>query len=266
MDGRRQQYLNRAAYAYAVLCLALTACTAGGGPASVPAESRPPSPESPAQPRGLSTPESPAAPEPVITYPERGDGVFHTATTQGPVAGQSGRLLRYRVSVERGIGGIDATAFAEQVSAVLTDPRGWTGTGRWRLQLVPDGAPHEFVVYLATPATRDVLCARGYDRYTSCRNGNRVVLNVERWVHGVPDYGADLATYRQYLINHETGHRLGRGHELCPAPGKPAPVMQQQTLGLHGCVANGWPIVDGQPYSGPPGQYNDPIPTDRQRR
>lgn len=202
-----------------------------------------------------------APPEPAITYPVRGEGTFETATTAGPVAGRDGRLLRYRVSVERGIAGVDVTAFAGQVSAVLSDPRGWTGTGLWRLQLVPDGAAYDFVIYLATPATRDVLCDKGYDRYTSCRNGDRVVLNVVRWVHGVPNYGADLATYRQYLINHETGHRLGLGHELCPAPGQPAPVMQQQTLGLHDCVANGWPIVDGRRYSGPSGEYGDPIPT-----
>ena len=71
------------------------------------------------------------------------------------------------------------------------------------------------------PATRDVLCGNGYDRYTSCRNGNTVVVNVARWARGIPGYGADLTAYRQYVVNHETGHRLGRGHELCPGPGPP---------------------------------------------
>ncbi|HEX6684422.1 MAG TPA: DUF3152 domain-containing protein [Candidatus Limnocylindrales bacterium] len=256
MNRRRWRRVNSTVHA--VVCIALTGCAS---PTLSPLRTLSPSPTVSPFPAGKPDP-GPAAPEPVITYPQRGDGVFQTATTDGPVAGHAGRLLRYRVSVEQGVTGIDATAFAEQVSGVLSDPRGWTGTGRWRLQLVPDGVPHDFVVYLATPATRDTLCAKGYDRYTSCRNGNRVVLNVARWVNSVPDYGADLATYRQYLVNHETGHRLGLGHEKCPAPGRPAPVMQQQTLGLHGCVANGWPIVDGRPYSGPAGQYNDPIPAD----
>jgi hypothetical protein len=106
------------------------------------------------------------------------------------------------------------------------------------------------------------LCGDGYDRYTSCRNGNRVVINLARWARGVPHYGAPLDLYRTYAVNHEVGHLLGFGHQLCPAPGGPAPLMQQQTLGLHGCAANPWPYLDGRLYSGPAGVYRDPIPTD----
>ena len=83
---------------------------------------------------------------------------------------------------------------------------------------------------------------------------------MARWVKGVPRYGAPLSVYRQYLVNHEVGHRLGNGHERCPGQGRPAPVMQQQTLGLHGCRPHPWPYRDGERYSGPPGVYDDPIP------
>jgi hypothetical protein len=199
---------------------------------------------------------------PAIGYPQRGAGRFDVASTGGPVLGTAGLLLTYRVMVERGIRGITSNDFARQVSDVLGDPRSWIGTGLWRLQQVPPGVQYDFTVYLATPTTRAVLCADPHDLYTSCRNGNRVVLNVARWVHGVPDYGASLTVYHQYMINHETGHRLLYGHERCPGPGALAPVMQQQTLGLHGCVANAWPVPDGQPYHGRSGEYDDPIPVD----
>ena len=197
---------------------------------------------------------------PPITYPVAGPDTFQYATIGSPVMGHAGRLLNYRIAVERGIDGIDANQFATQVDAVLGDPRSWTGSGGWRLRQVPTGQRYDFTIYLATPVTRGKLCVYTPDEYTSCRHDDSVVLNVARWVHGVPYYGTDLATYREYMVNHETGHRLGHGHELCPGPGKPAPVMQQQTLGLHGCLPNAWPMVNGRQYAGRSGAYDDPIP------
>ncbi|MEU8259197.1 DUF3152 domain-containing protein [Micromonospora sp. NPDC048999] len=199
------------------------------------------------------------APAPKITYPPQGTGGFRTATTSGKVAGRGGRLLRYRVAVEGGIRNVDVESFARQVETILSDPRGWTGGGEWRLQRVGRDDAANFTVLLTTPVTRGQLCADTTDHYTSCRVGDRVVINVARWAHGVP-YFPDLGQYRQYLINHEVGHRLGRGHERCPRAGGPAPVMQQQTLGLHGCTPNAWPRVDGALHTGPSGQYADPIP------
>ncbi len=146
------------------------------------------------------------------------------------------------------------------MTATLDDPRGWTGGGTLRLRRVGPGQAYDFTVYLATPRTRDALCGSGLDSYTSCRKGDKVVLNVARWVKGVPGYGAPLSVYRQYMVNHEVGHRLGHGHERCPGKGEPAPVMQQQTLGLHGCTPNPWPYRDGERYSGTPGVYDDPLP------
>lgn len=162
--------------------------------------------------------------------------------------------------MERDIHGLQPGAFADAVSATLADPRSWTAGGTLRLRRSGPAEPYDFTIYLATPATRDRLCRSGTDGYTSCRSGDRVVLNVARWVKGVPGFGASQAMYRQYMVNHEVGHRLGHGHELCPGPGRPAPVMQQQTLGLHGCVANAWPYRAGKRYTGRPGAYPDRIP------
>ncbi|AUI63599.1 DUF3152 domain-containing protein [Amycolatopsis sp. BJA-103] len=200
-----------------------------------------------------------APPSAAIAFPPAGSGQWLFPGGEGPVAGQAGRLLRYRVAVEADVAGVSPDGFAQAVESTLSDPRGWTGGGRWRLQRVGPDGPFDFTLYLATPKTRDVLCGRP-DGYTSCRNGNSVVLNVARWANGVPGYGAPLTVYRQYMVTHEVGHRLGRGHETCPVPGALAPVMQQQTLGLHGCAPNPWPYPDGTQYSGPSGEYDDPIP------
>jgi hypothetical protein len=72
------------------------------------------------------------------------------------------------------------------------------------------------------------------------------MLNLDRWLNAIPDYRGDVALYRHYLINHEVGHQLGYGHQACPGAGHPAPVMQQQTYGLRGCRANGWPYINGK--------------------
>ncbi|RKR89748.1 uncharacterized protein DUF3152 [Micromonospora pisi] len=228
--------------------------------AANPAGSGSPAPSAQA-PKPVVTPSQEAvAPPKPVTYPETGPRTWQVADGRSKVYGTSGQLLRFRVSVENKIEGITANEFADAVVTTLGDPRSWTGNGQWRLQRVGPNETAAFTIYLASPATRDQLCQDGYDRYTSCRNGNSVVINVARWAHGVPNYGASLAEYQLYVINHEVGHRLGHGHELCPGKGELAPVMQQQTLGMHGCTANAWPLQNGKLYAGKPGQYNDPIP------
>ncbi|MDG4809738.1 DUF3152 domain-containing protein [Micromonospora sp. WMMD1120] len=261
VTGRR-----RTAPAVSLLMVALlTGCTgpAAGQPVSaggwsdgstVPAASAPST-----RPAPRTTSAAPAVP---VSYPATGGNRWSVARAEtAPGSGTAGRLLRYRVAVERDIHGLPVADVAGAISATLNDPRGWTAGGAWRLRRVGADDPTDFTIYLATPGTRDTLCQDQPEGYTSCRNGARVVLNVARWVKGVPGYGASLATYRQYMVNHEVGHKLGFGHERCPGKGRPAPVMQQQTLGLHGCVANPWPYPKGRArYSGPVGAYDDAIP------
>lgn len=187
------------------------------------------------------------------SYPMTGPGSFDYAGGTGPMLGGSGPPRRYRVAVEERVGQ-DAADFAAQVDAILGDRQGWTASGQLRLQRVPSPGAADFTVLLATPATSERMCAAGglhTERYTSCRLPGQVIVNLARWLTAVPGYGAPLAVYRAYAINHEVGHELGHGHEACPGGG-PAPVMQQQTYGLRGCTANGWPYLGGRRHSGRP--------------
>ncbi|MEU4713962.1 DUF3152 domain-containing protein [Micromonospora purpureochromogenes] len=185
-------------------------------------------------------------------YPTDGSGRFAAAAGRSPVRGYDGPLRRYRVAVEEG-SGQDVDLFADTVDEALADRRSWIASGELRVQRVPEAAAADFTVYLATPATSERMCAEGglmTEGYTSCRLPGQVIINLARWMDSVPDYGAPLAVYRTYVVNHEVGHELGEEHQACPGPGAPAPVMQQQTYGLDGCVANAWPYVDGVRHEG----------------
>ena len=196
-----------------------------------------------------SSPTGQAAP--ARRTPTRATGVYARAPG-GTVRHGSGPLVTYRVEVETGTGE-GAPAFAAAVDATLDDPASWAGHGRWSVQRVT-GKKVDLVIRLATSATVGKVCeAAGLDdgAYASCRTGKLVMINLDRWLHAVPEYRGDVALYRRYVINHEVGHGLGLGHQACPGPGRPAPVMQQQTYGLNGCLPNGWPYVAGVLVSGP---------------
>jgi hypothetical protein len=204
-------------------------------------------------------------PTAVPSYAASGPGTYQYASGTGQVVGTAGALRQYRVAIETGTP-VAADEFARMVDATLGDPRSWIAGKDVRLQRVSEQAASQFTVYLVTPGTAKKLCAAGNldivwhgEPYTSCRVGNKVVINIARFLTSVPHYGAPLSDYQQYAINHEVGHALGHEHELCPAPGKPAPVMQQQTFDLQGCVANSWPYLDGKRYAGPPGRI---VPSD----
>jgi hypothetical protein len=185
--------------------------------------------------------------------PQIGPGTFAYATGTGKTLGTAGTLRRYQVAVEKDTGQ-NAATFGAAVDRILGDSRSWIAAGKSRFQRVPSGSSHEFVIYLATPATSEKMCAAGglyTDKFTSCRLPGQVIINLARWLTGVPDYGAPLGVYQAYAVNHEVGHQLGLYHEACPGRGQAAPVMQQQTYGLDGCVANGWPYVGGVRVTGP---------------
>ncbi|MER7703488.1 DUF3152 domain-containing protein [Kitasatospora sp. NPDC097605] len=215
-----------------------------------------PAPATTAAPPPAETPTPPPAPTPQPSAPEsapaRGTGTFTIAPGSADPVGH-GRVRRYRVEVEDGIG-IDAAASAQQVQAVLADRRGWTNDRRNGFQRVSEGA-YDFTVKIASPATVDRICgAAGLDTRgeVNCNVGSQVLVNVKRWTTGSPQFAGPIDEYRALVINHEVGHRIGHGHEGCPGPGKPAPAMMQQIYGLKGCTPNAWPYgTDGTYLSGP---------------
>jgi hypothetical protein len=230
----------------AVPVLGPSSATAGAGPTAGAPSPAPPS----ADGAGAATAQGDAEPSVAShsvgaeSYVEKGAGTLSLVDGRSPVYG-TGPLRRFVVEVEDGIG-VDGASFAKAVETTLADPRSWGNGGRMSFQRV--GAAEEahtqydFKVSLVSPGSMETYCPGvGTGGYTSCRYGERAVINLARWATAVPDYQGDVATYRQYVINHEVGHALGNGHQNCPGPGQTAPVMQQQTLGLHGCVKNAWP-------------------------
>ncbi|GHI05150.1 hypothetical protein Scel_34710 [Streptomyces cellostaticus] len=160
-----------------------------------------------------------------------------------------GQKYTYRVDVEQGLG-LDGELFAEAVQKTLNDNRSWAHGGVRTFERIYSGKP-DFVITLASPGTTAKWCAKsGLDTTednVSCDSASteRVMINAYRWAQGSKTYGDKIYPYRQMLINHEVGHRLGHGHVTCQKDGELAPVMQQQTKfldhdGIH-CLPNPWP-------------------------
>ncbi|MYZ40970.1 MULTISPECIES: DUF3152 domain-containing protein, partial [unclassified Streptomyces] len=160
-----------------------------------------------------------------------------------------GQKFRYRVDIEDGLG-LDGKLFADAVQKTLNDDRSWAHNGAMTFERISGGSP-DFVITLASPGTTGVWCAKsGLDTTVdnvSCDSAStdRVMINAFRWAQGAKTFGAKaMLGYRQMLINHEVGHRLGHNHVICRTPGALAPVMQQQTksLDIDGikCRPNPW--------------------------
>ncbi|WUS99093.1 DUF3152 domain-containing protein [Streptomyces sp. NBC_00708] len=182
-----------------------------------------------------------------------GSGKFETVPGFAKAPGK-GTKHRYRIDVEKGLG-LDAQLFAQAVQKTLNDDRSWAHDGDMTFERISEGKP-DFVITLASPGTTGKWCEKsGLDTMednVSCDSAatERVMINAYRWAQGSATFGPDkLYAYRQMLINHEVGHRLGHNHVSCRTKGALAPVMQQQTktLDLDGikCRPNPWVYPEG---------------------
>ncbi|MFF5205726.1 DUF3152 domain-containing protein [Streptosporangium sp. NPDC000396] len=172
-----------------------------------------------------------------VAVPASANGRYAVVAGESPPpAGRRGKVIRYLVEVERGLP-FDAREFADEVHRILNDRRSWG----FRFKRVGRG-PVKIRVSLSSPAMTDRRC-RPMITFgaLSCWNRGRAVINAMRWNAGTRGYGRDVASYREYVINHEVGHGLGHDHRPCPGPGRRAPVMLQQTKSLYGCRPNPWP-------------------------
>ncbi|WP_369158295.1 DUF3152 domain-containing protein [Streptomyces sp. R02] len=208
-----------------------------------------------------ATPEVPPARP--LTYAQQMDRKFPLAATRGGTgtfyavtgidkAPGKGRKVTYRVDVEHGLA-LDGALFAEAVHRTLNDRRSWAHDGL-TFERIESGKA-DFVITLAGPETTADWCAKsGLDTTednVSCDSAatERVLINAYRWAQGAETYGDKMFAYRQMLINHEIGHRLGHNHVTCDKDGDLAPVMQQQTKFLEydgiSCRPNPWPYPKG---------------------
>ncbi len=181
------------------------------------------------------------------SIPQSGDKSFTGALTGPVVYGVPSpeNEVQFSVAVEDGIG-VDATELAGIVDQVLSDPRSWAASGDYGLVRVPTGGLFQLVV--TSPETTDEVCAPLQTiGQLSCAIDGVVAINLERWLTGSRGWTSTLEDYRAWVINHEIGHQLGEVHRRCPGVGEVAPVMQQQSIDLDGCVANPWPYPEGAP-------------------
>lgn len=169
-------------------------------------------------------------------------------TVEEPHSGEGyGQPVRRRVTYSVTTRGRITTSLAEfrrQAQQTFDDPRGWRWAGV-EFRRVPRGG--DFTLVLSAAALVPSFSS-GCSSTWSCRVGRFVIINQERWKHASPAWNAarrSLRDYRHMVVNHETGHWLGRGHASCPPGGGPAPVMMQQSKGTGACRFNPWPL-DGE--------------------
>jgi len=183
----------------------------------------------------------------------KGKGRFTAVPGKERGAG-GGQVMRYRVDVEKGLP-LESGFFAQAVHKTLNDKRSWAHDGERTFERV-EGGDADFVITLASSPTTDVWCAKsGLDtseERVSCDSAStdRIMINAYRWAQGAKTFGDQrMYSYRQMLINHEVGHRIGRDHVGCPKDGALAPVMMQQTKTVTSdgakCRPNAWPYPRG---------------------
>jgi hypothetical protein len=190
--------------------------------------------------RASASPTPTTRPRPV-PIAEKGSGNFAVALGRSGRNG-IGKLIRYQVDVEQDLP-FPPVNVGRAVHDTLSDRRGWAFAGWASFERV-DSGPVDLHILLATPATTERLCRSvDGDGDISCHVSDRIVINARAWAAPAPTFGVDLDNYHDYVLNHEIGHLLGKGHGSCAGGGVPAPVMMQQSETVEKCRPNAWPLA-----------------------
>ncbi|MCU0667215.1 MAG: DUF3152 domain-containing protein [Patescibacteria group bacterium] len=148
-------------------------------------------------------------------------------------------VFKYKITTDGNVKS-DLDEFRAKVSETLNDPRGWLQAGA---SFVEVNSGEQFEIQLIEPSLLPVKYPGICDSYYSCRVGRYVMINDDRWQNATNVWTGTLRDYRHMVVNHEVGHRLGLGHYNCPGAGQLAPLMQQQSINLQGCLFNPWPLA-----------------------
>jgi len=151
---------------------------------------------------------------------------------------------RYNIIIDESLN-LRKNLIEEKIETVLNDSRGWRKLGykfnrsTTNLDFVITIVPNKIVKKVCN--FDGLSCAT---MYRAKDKTDIIFLNLEKWQKGSTKSKLSLDLYRTYLINHETGHILGRSHikhEDCK-PGTKCPIMVQQTLGIGKCKPNVFPL------------------------
>jgi hypothetical protein len=132
-----------------------------------------------------------------------------TLTTVAPAPLDVYRVHTYVVRT-RGAVRADLGEFRAMLAETYADPRGWL-RGHHRFRPAAAGQAGDLTVVLAQARylpTYSRICSPSY----SCQIGRTVIINETRWRSGSPSFPGSIEDYRRMVVNHETGHWLGRPH------------------------------------------------------
>ncbi|MBT1181758.1 DUF3152 domain-containing protein [Bifidobacterium sp. CP2] len=160
-------------------------------------------------------------------------------------SGKTRREVTYCVASKGNVG--DVTAFATQAFEALNSEHGWARAGVTFVQAGEGQAGSCSFTLILSEAQYLPSYSSGCSTEYSCRVGDDVIINWDRWRGATPSWtgaGGTLRRYRAMAVNHEVGHRLGHfdNETPCGGSGQPAPLMQQQSKGMNGCTPNEWPL------------------------